>query len=92
VAYFSLALVSKLQVWIFTDLPTDVGLHSEPLWWPIPPLVLAGVLASLTIRYLPGCLEKACAGFLDRREVGLAVPSVSYSRFPMTPTRNPYQG
>jgi H+/Cl- antiporter ClcA len=53
-AYFFLALVSKLQVWIFTDLPKDVGFHSEPLWWPIPPLLLAGVLVALTIRYLPG--------------------------------------
>ena len=53
-AYFFLALVSKLQAWIFTDLPKDVGFHSEPLWWPIPPLVLAGVLVALTIRYLPG--------------------------------------
>ena len=53
-AYFFLALVSKLQGWIFTNLPKDVGFHGEPLWWPIPPLVLAGVLVSLTIRYLPG--------------------------------------
>ena len=53
-AYFFLALVSKLQMWIFTDLPTDVGFHSEPLWWPVPPLVLAGLLVALTIRYLPG--------------------------------------
>ena len=53
-AYFFLALVSKLQMWIFTDLPKDVGFHSEPLWWPIPPLVLAGLLVALTIRYLPG--------------------------------------
>ncbi len=53
-AYFFLALVSKLQGWIFTDLPKDLGFHSEPLWWPIPPLLLAGVLVSLTIRYLPG--------------------------------------
>ena len=53
-AYFFLALVSKLQGWIFTDLPKDLGFHSEPLWWPIPPLLLAGVLVALTIRYLPG--------------------------------------
>ena len=53
-AYFFLALVSKLQGWIFTDLPKHVGFHSEPLWWPIPPLLLAGVLVALTIRYLPG--------------------------------------
>jgi H+/Cl- antiporter ClcA len=53
-AYFFLALVSKLQGWIFTDLPHGLGFHGEPLWWPIPPLVLAGILVSLTIRYLPG--------------------------------------
>ena len=53
-AYFFLALVSKLQGWIFTDLPKAVGFHSEPLWWPILPLLLAGVLVALTIRYLPG--------------------------------------
>jgi hypothetical protein len=53
-AYFFLALVSKMQGWIFTDLPKGLGFHGEPLWWPIPPLVLAGVLVALTLRYLPG--------------------------------------
>jgi len=53
-AYFFLALVSKLQGWVFTSLPKGLGFQSEPLWWPILPLVLAGLLVSLTIRYLPG--------------------------------------
>jgi H+/Cl- antiporter ClcA len=53
-AYFFLALVSKLQGWIFTSLPKELGFHTEPLWWPILPLALAGVLVALTIRYLPG--------------------------------------
>ena len=53
-AYFFLALVSKLQGWVFTTLPHDLGFHAEPLWWPILPLALAGVLVSLTIHYLPG--------------------------------------
>src|ERR1700733_12930034 len=53
-AYFFLALVSKLQGWIFTNLPHGLGFHTEPLWWPIPPLVLAGLLVSHTIQYLPG--------------------------------------
>jgi H+/Cl- antiporter ClcA len=53
-AYFFLALVSKLQVWVFADLPKAVGFHSEPLWWPLLPLLLAGVLVGLTLRYLPG--------------------------------------
>jgi H+/Cl- antiporter ClcA len=53
-AYFFLALVSKLQGWVFTDLPKNLGFHAEPLWWPLLPLLLAGVLVSLTIRYLSG--------------------------------------
>ena len=43
-AYFFLALVSKMQGWIFTDLPKGVGFHAEPLWWPLLPLLLAGIL------------------------------------------------
>jgi H+/Cl- antiporter ClcA len=53
-AYFFLALVSKMQGWIFTDLPKSLGFHAEPLWWPVLPLALAGVLVAATIRYLPG--------------------------------------
>jgi H+/Cl- antiporter ClcA len=53
-AYFFLALVTKLQGWIFTSLPDGLGFHGEPLWWPVLPLVLAGVLVAATIRYLPG--------------------------------------
>jgi H+/Cl- antiporter ClcA len=54
VAWGFLALVSKLQGWIFTSLPHGLGFHTQPTWWPIPPLVLAGLLVALTIRYLPG--------------------------------------
>jgi H+/Cl- antiporter ClcA len=53
-AWGFLALVNKLQGWIFTSLPKGLGFHGEPLWWPIPPLMLAGLLVALTIRYLPG--------------------------------------
>jgi hypothetical protein len=53
-AYFFLALVTRLQGWTLTDLPRDLGFHGEPLWWPVLPLALAGILVSLTIRYLPG--------------------------------------
>jgi len=54
VAYGFLALVSKLQGWIFSDLPKGLGFHGEPMWWPVLPLAVAGVLVALTIRYLPG--------------------------------------
>jgi H+/Cl- antiporter ClcA len=53
-AYGFLALVSRAQEWIFITLPGELGFGGQPLWWPVPLLVLAGVLVSLTIRYLPG--------------------------------------
>jgi len=52
--YFFLALVTKLQGWIFTSLPDGLGFDGEPLWWPAPLLALAGVLVGLAIVYLPG--------------------------------------
>lgn len=54
IAYFFLELVHLLQTWIFTDLPRAAGYDSEPAWWPLPVLLVAGVLVGLTIRYLPG--------------------------------------
>ena len=53
-AYFFLALVSHLQTWVFTSLPKGLGFDAEPVWWPLLPLTLAGILVALTIRYLPG--------------------------------------
>jgi H+/Cl- antiporter ClcA len=53
-AYGFLALVTALQDWVFTDLPEALGFATAPLWWPLPPLALAGLLVGLTIRSLPG--------------------------------------
>ena len=39
---------------MFTDLPTQVIGGPAPAWWPLPWLVLCGLLTALTIRYLPG--------------------------------------
>jgi H+/Cl- antiporter ClcA len=71
-AYGFLALVTNMQRWIFTDLPGGLGFHGEPLWWPVPPLVLAGLLVALTIRYLPGTGGRSPA---DGFEVGEGAPS-----------------
>jgi H+/Cl- antiporter ClcA len=71
-AYFFLALVSRLQGWIFTDLPRGLGFHGEPLWWPVLPLALAGILVSLTIRYLPGTGGRSPA---DGFKAGEGAPS-----------------
>ena len=54
VAFFFLKLIDLVQNWVFTDLPQAVGFDSEPIWWPVLPLTLAGALVGFTIRYLPG--------------------------------------
>jgi H+/Cl- antiporter ClcA len=54
IAYGYLALVNHLQHWVFESLPTALGFSGTPAWWPVPLLVLAGVLVSATITYLPG--------------------------------------
>lgn len=53
IAYGFLALVLWIQGYLFTDLPNQI-FGSAPAWWPLPWLVLSGVLTALAIRYLPG--------------------------------------
>jgi H+/Cl- antiporter ClcA len=53
IAYGFLALVGKAQQLLFTDLPNQVFGEAPP-WWPVPWLLLCGLLTGLTIRYLPG--------------------------------------
>jgi hypothetical protein len=54
VAYGFLALVSRMQTYVFDDLPGQLIGGTVPAWWPIPWLVLAGLTTGATIRYLPG--------------------------------------
>ncbi|NMH96985.1 chloride channel protein [Pseudonocardia sp. K10HN5] len=53
-AYGFLVLVSALQRWLFRELPVALGLAVAPLWWPIPLLLIGGLLVALAIRHLPG--------------------------------------
>jgi H+/Cl- antiporter ClcA len=63
-AYGFLALVDYLQKELFTHLPHGLGFSTVPVWWPLPMLVIGGVLAALAIRYLPGDGgPSAAAGF-----------------------------
>jgi H+/Cl- antiporter ClcA len=53
-AYGFLALVNYLQKELFTHLPHGLGFATAPAWWPVPMLLIGGVLTGLAIRYLPG--------------------------------------
>jgi H+/Cl- antiporter ClcA len=54
VAYGFLRLVDVTQDWVFESLPTQVGFSATPAWWPVPVLVLAGVITAGAIELLPG--------------------------------------
>jgi H+/Cl- antiporter ClcA len=53
-AYGFLKLVDELQSAFFTSLPKDLGFDSPPAWWPLPLLVVGGVVVALAITRLPG--------------------------------------
>ena len=52
--YGFLALASYLQKEVYTHLPHGLGFNTAPVWWPLPMLLVGGVIAALAIQYLPG--------------------------------------
>ena len=54
IAYWFLEAADSLSKFFYTDLPGDLGFDSVPAWWPAPMLLIAGILAGLTIHFLPG--------------------------------------
>jgi H+/Cl- antiporter ClcA len=54
IAYGFLKLVNVAQDWIYSTLPGDLGFDTPPAWWPLPVLVLAGLIVGATIVRLPG--------------------------------------
>jgi H+/Cl- antiporter ClcA len=61
-AFGFLKLTDLLQHWAFTDLPRALGFASVPIWWPLGPLAVAGLLVGLAVRYLPGRGGESPAG------------------------------
>lgn len=54
-AWCFLELIHQMQVFVFTDLPNDLGYdHGPPSWWYIVVLGIAGLLVALAITRLPG--------------------------------------
>jgi H+/Cl- antiporter ClcA len=54
VAYWFLKVVNVGEHWVFATLPADLGFDSPPAWWPLPILVIAGLIVAAAIQYLPG--------------------------------------
>jgi H+/Cl- antiporter ClcA len=85
VAYGFLALTGVLQTFLFTDLPGAIFSGGVPAWWPVPWLVLCGVLTGVTIRALPGNAGHSPAlGFvmgggppIDRELPGIVLASLT---------------
>src|SRR4051794_27318730 len=46
--------VHELQVWVYQELPGDLGYHAVPEWWPLPWVALAGLLTGFAVTRLPG--------------------------------------
>ncbi|GAA1986677.1 chloride channel protein [Catenulispora subtropica] len=64
VAYFYLKAVDASQTYVFTTLPKDLGWAKEPVWWPLLPLFVSGVIVATSIRFLPGTSgHKPAEGF-----------------------------
>ena len=49
-----LELVHYLQQWLYKDLPSGLGFHTDPWWWPLPILLVAGVTIAFAVARLPG--------------------------------------
>ncbi len=54
VAWAFLELIHQMQLWVFTDLPGDLGYRSPPMWFYVIVLGLAGIVIALAIVRLPG--------------------------------------
>src|SRR5215510_6738347 len=47
--------IHQIQEGVFVDLPRDLGYDDgAPVWWPLPVLALAGLVAAFAIERLPG--------------------------------------
>jgi chloride channel protein, CIC family len=50
-----LELTTQMQTWVFVDAPSALGFAAgEPVWWPLPILLVAGLIVAFAISRLPG--------------------------------------
>ena len=53
-AWLFLESVHEIEVWVYQDLPHHAGYDKAPEWWPLPWLLLAGLLTAFAVVRLPG--------------------------------------
>ncbi len=51
--FFFVGLQHELQHWVWTALPEAVGYDDPPWWWPLPALVLAGLILAPIVTRMP---------------------------------------
>ena len=49
-----LEAIHWIEQWVYTDLPNALGFTTQPWWWPLPVLAVAGVIIAFAIDRLPG--------------------------------------
>ncbi|MEO3972651.1 chloride channel protein [Streptomyces sp. CAU 1734] len=52
--FFFVSLQHEIQHAVWTSLPEAVGYHRPPWWWPLPALLLAGLLLAPIVTRAPG--------------------------------------
>ncbi|MGW3860899.1 chloride channel protein [Streptomyces sp. NPDC005047] len=52
--FFFVGLQHQLQHWVWTSLPEAAGYDTPPWWWPLPALVLAGLILAPIVTRMPG--------------------------------------
>ncbi|MEW2082432.1 chloride channel protein [Streptomyces sp. NPDC005283] len=53
-AFWFLVGLHELEHLMWTDLPQALGWHIPPWWWPLPLLLLSGILVGLVVTRMPG--------------------------------------
>ncbi|MFB6893999.1 chloride channel protein [Kitasatospora sp. NPDC056327] len=53
-AFWFVGLEHQLQHWVWESLPDALGHDRAPWWWPLPALLLAGLLLAPIVTRLPG--------------------------------------
>lgn len=52
--FFFVALQHELQHWVWQSLPGALGYSAPPWWWPLPALLLAGLVLAPVVTRMPG--------------------------------------